>query len=311
MAADDPDCVVSGRARSAMPEHKRTTTRGAVAADNVSMSDTDLALTADSFVAPAPTGLRVDMRQTPAGVVGYDASPDHRIKLHAGAPVPGACRLHKFLYTRGDLDILPAGATDVWHEEAPSTSIVVRMAPSLLHRTADEMGLPAERARLGERHQFRDAQIEHIALALDAERRAGFPNGTLYTDSLGTALAVHLIAGQRIDTAPAQGLTRLLLRRVTEYIEANLDGDLSLSTLAAIAGLSASHLKTQFKRSTGLPVHEYVVHRRVDRARGLLLRSQMAASLVALGAGFSHQSHMARCMRRVLGVTPGEVRRAG
>jgi AraC family transcriptional regulator len=141
------------------------------------------------------------------------------------------------------------------------------MAPSLLHRTADEMGLPAERARLGERHQFRDAQIEHIALALDAERRAGFPNGTLYTDSLGTALAVHLIAGQQIDTAPAQGLTRPQLRRVTEYIEANLDGDLSLSTLAAIAGLSASHLKTQFKRSTGLPVHEYVVHRRVDRAR--------------------------------------------
>lgn len=276
------------------------------------MSSSDLALTADSFVAPAPTGLRVDIRQTPAGVVGYEALPDHRIKLHAGAPVAGACRLHKFLYTRGDLDILPAGATDVWHEEAPSTSIVVRMAPSLLQRAADEMGLPAERARLDERHQFRDAQIEHIAWALDAERRAGFPNGTLYTDSLGTALAVHLIAaGQRIDAAPVQGLARPQLRRVMEYIEANLDGDLSLSTLAAIAGLSTSHLKTQFKRSTGLPVHEYVVHRRVDRARGLLLRSEMPASLVALESGFSHQSHMARCMRRVLGVTPGEVRRAG
>jgi AraC family transcriptional regulator len=154
---------------------------------------------------------------------------------------------------------------------------------------------------------------EHIAWALDAERRAGFPNGTLYTDSLGTALAVRLVAGQRVGTAPApaQGLTRPQLRRVTEYIEANLDGDLSLSALADVAGLSASHLKTQFKRSTGLPVHEYVIHRRVDRARGLLVRSEMPASLVALESGFSHQSHMARCMRRVLGLTPGEVRRAG
>ena len=271
----------------------------------------DMALTDASFTMPAPSGLRVDMRQTPGGVVGYEPLPDHRIKLHAGAPVPGACQLHRFLYTRGDLDIVPAGVSDIWQEEAPSTSIVVRMAPSLLQRAADEMGLPAERARLDQRHQFRDARIEHIALALDAERRAGFPNGRLYTDSLGTALAVHLIAGQKVEAAPAQGLTRPRLRRVTEYIEANLDGDLSLAALADIAGLSTSHLKTQFKRSTGLPVHEYVVHRRVDRARGLLLRGEMPASLVALEAGFSHQSHMARCMRRVLGVTPGEVRRAG
>lgn len=331
MAADDPDRRARGRARSAAVEHKRTTPAApAIAADNVLMSSSDLnvdlgtdrhghglasavALSADSFAAPASTGLRVDMRQTPGGVVGYEALPDHRIKLHAGAPVAGACQFHRFLYTRGDLDIVPAGVTDVWHEEAPSTSIVVRMAPTLLQRTAQEMGLPAERARLDERHQFRDAQIEHIAWALDAERRAGFPNGTLYTDSLGTALAVRLVAGQRIGTAPASapGLTRPQLRRVTEFIEANLDGDLSLSVLADVAGLSASHLKTQFKRSTGLPVHEYVIHRRVDRARGLLVRSEMPASLVALESGFSHQSHMARCMRRVLGLTPGEVRRAG
>lgn len=266
------------------------------------MSDTDL-----------DTSLRVDLRETPGGIVGYDALPDHRIKLHIGGPVAGACRLHNFLYTRGDLDILPAGITDVWHEEAPSTSVVVRMPPVLLKRTAEEMGLPPERAVLDQRHQFRDARIEHVAWALDAERRAGFPNGRLYTDSLGTALAVQLLAGQEAaaGAASTQGLTRPQLRRVTEFIEANLDGDLSLAALADIAGLSASHLKTQFKRSIGLPVHEYVVHRRVDRARGLLLRSEMPASMVALESGFSHQSHMARCMRRVLGVTPGEVRRAG
>ncbi|MDH6593785.1 AraC-like DNA-binding protein [Variovorax sp. TBS-050B] len=122
---------------------------------------------------------------------------------------------------------------------------------------------------------------------------------------------MQLIAdGPRIARADAQGLTRLQLKRVTEFIEAHLDGDLSLAALAEVAGLSASHLKTQFKRSTGLPVHEYVVHRRVDRARHLLLSSDLPASLVALESGFSHQSHMARCMRRVLGATPGEVRRA-
>jgi AraC family transcriptional regulator len=73
--------------------------------------------------------------------------------------------------------------------------------------------------------------------------------------------------------------------------------------------VSASHFKTLFKRSTGLPVHEYVIQRRVERAKALLLRGELPASQVALEAGFAHQSHMARSMRRVLGVTPSSISR--
>lgn len=103
------------------------------------------------------------------------------------------------------------------------------------------------------------------------------------------------------------GLSQAQLRRVTAYVEACLDQDLSLIRLANVAGVSASHLKTLFKRST-VPVHEYVVQRRVERARALLSRDELPINQVALEAGFSHQSHMARCMRRVLGVTPKAVR---
>jgi methylphosphotriester-DNA--protein-cysteine methyltransferase len=60
----------------------------------------------------------------------------------------------------------------------------------------------------------------------------------------------------------ARGLSKPQLRRVTAYIEESLDQDLSLSRLAEVAEVSASHLKTLFKRSTGLPVHEYVIQRR-------------------------------------------------
>lgn len=70
------------------------------------------------------------------------------------------------------------------------------------------------------------------------------------------------------------------------------------------------YLKTLFKRSTGVPVHEYVVQRRVERAKVLLMRGELPASQVALQAGFAHQSHMARCMRRVLGVAPTALARA-
>jgi AraC family transcriptional regulator len=233
--------------------------------------------------------------------------PDHRLKIHAGPPVQGACRLHRFRYTRGDVDIVPAGTSDVWQEEQSSTSLMLQISPSLLYRAAEEMGLDPDRAGLEPRHQFRDPQIEHIAWALDAERKAGHPGGLLYTESLGHALAIHLLGRYPAPSDPGHGLSRRQLQRLTAYVEEHLDRDLSLACLATVAELSASHLKTLFKRSTGLPVHEYVVQRRVERARVLLQQGELPASQVALDVGFAHQSHMARWMRRILGVTPTAV----
>ena len=90
---------------------------------------------------------------------------------------------------------------------------------------------------------------------------------------------------------------------------AHLRDDLVLGRLARLAGFSASHFSVLFKRAAGLPVHEYVIQRRVERARTLLLRGDLPASQVALETGFAHQSHMARCMRRLLGLTPTAVLR--
>ncbi|QRN99771.1 helix-turn-helix transcriptional regulator [Archangium violaceum] len=252
-------------------------------------------------------GLRVDLQTAAPGLMTLESLPDHRLKVHAGPPVRGACHLHRFVYTHGDVDLIPAGASDSWEHEDASAAVVVRLSPSLLRRAAEDMGLDPDRAGLEPRHQFRDPQIEHIAWALEADRRAGHPGGLLYAESLGLALSVHLLGHYPAPLGHGRGLSKPQLRRVTEYIEDHLDQNLSLARLAVVAGVSASHLKTLFKRSTGLPVHEYVVQRRVERARTLLQRGGLSVGEVALEAGFSHQSHLARCMRRVLGVTPTEV----
>jgi AraC family transcriptional regulator len=254
-------------------------------------------------------GLRVDLRTTLPGRVELEALPDHRLKIIAGAPVRGFCRSERFLYRRGDIDVLPAGLSDVWEENDPSTSLYVQLSPALLRHAADDMGLDPDRSGLEPRHQLRDPQIEHIAWALDAERGVGYPSGRLYTESLGLALAVHLLGRYRAPLKPSGGLSKTQLRRVVAYVEEHLDRDLSLARLADVAGVSASHLKTLFRRSTGLPVHEYVVRRRVERAKALLLRGELPISQVAFAAGFAHQSHMSRWMRRVLGVTPASVAR--
>jgi AraC family transcriptional regulator len=76
-----------------------------------------------------------------------------------------------------------------------------------------------------------------------------------------------------------------------------------------VAGLSVSHFAALFRRSTGSSVHNYVMQRRVERARQLLVRGGMSVCEVALETGFSHQSHMARWMRRLLGIAPAALQR--
>ena len=260
--------------------------------------------------APVRIGLRVDFRTTTPGTVELGRASEHRLKIHAGAPVRGKCEVHTFVYSHGDVDIHPAGYHDVWEEFDSNESIVLGLTPSLLQRAANDMGVDAARIGLEPRFQIRDPQIEHVAWALETERRSGAPNGVLYAECLGLALAIHLLGRYKSTIAAKRGLSRLQLHRVTAYIENNIEQDLSLAALAQIAHLSASHFKTMFKRSTGFAVHEYVIRRRVDRAKQLLTRGNLAASQVAVAAGFSHQSHMARAMRRVLGVTPSAIARS-
>lgn len=270
----------------------------------------------NSSTARAPRiGLGIELRRTSAaGGFRHAAIADHLLSVHAGAPVRISCPSARAcgLQTRGEINLLPAGTSAEWFEDAPIDTVEVRVPASLMQLAAAEMGLDPAHAGVDPQCQFRDPQIEHIAWALEAEYRAGSRNGLVYAESLGIALAVHLLARYRAAGPPrfTTGLSSSQLGRVTEYIETSLDQDLSLLRLARVAGVSVSHFRALFRRSMGLPVHEYVIQRRVERARSLLLLGDRPASEVALEAGFSHQSHMARCMRRVLGVTPAFIARS-
>jgi AraC family transcriptional regulator len=75
--------------------------------------------------------------------------------------------------------------------------------------------------------------------------------------------------------------------------------------------LSPYYFARQFKQATGLPPHQYVVVRRVGRAKQLLqTRSDLSLSEVAAHAGFSDQSQLANLFKRLVGVTPGQFRKS-
>lgn len=106
------------------------------------------------------------------------------------------------------------------------------------------------------------------------------------------------------------GLPPGAARRVREYVEMNLGDSIDLAALATIAGLSVYHFARAFKQSAGVTPHHYLVKRRVERAQEMLARTELPLPEIALSAGFSDQSHLARHFRQLLGVTPGQFRRS-
>jgi AraC family transcriptional regulator len=156
--------------------------------------------------------------------------------------------------------------------------------------------------------------LRAVMLAVDAELAAGGAGGRLAAESLANVLAVQLLRQVLAPRQPAHGrdgaLPRGKLRAVVEYIEAHLDAGLTLEQMAAAAHLSPYHFARQFKAATGMPPHQYVIARRVERAQQLLREGDSSLAKVAARAGFSDQSQFSHHFKRVVGVTPGQFRRS-
>lgn len=216
------------------------------------------------------------------------------------------------LQKAGDIDIVPAGMDGSWEDDADCRILQLSLRPSLLDQVAAELGRDVGTSGLRPRFQVRDTRIEAIGWAVKADLEAVTPSEPLYIELLAHALAVRLIEtasgrSPQPESRSGQKLSPGQLRILTEFIESHLDQALHLADLAAVAGVSVTRLKTLFRNSTGSPVHQYVIRRRVEYARALMATTAMPVSEVAVAAGFSHQSHMASTMRRLLGQTPGEI----
>jgi AraC family transcriptional regulator len=261
-------------------------------------------------------GLEAELLRISPGSTHVPGSSSHRLGIHFGPAVNADCRCdgyrHRRVQKHGDIDIVPAGLDGTWKDDAECSILRLRLTPALIERAASAIGQTAAPS-VRPRFQLRDSGIEAIGWAIKAELEADVPSDPLYAESLGLALAVRLItvgAGSGRQNTPVKGtLSRAQRQALVAFVDANLDRDLSLDRLASVAGFSISHFKTLFGRSFGLPVHEYVVRRRVERARIILVTDDMPISQVATEVGFADQSHLTKQMRRVLGQTPGAIGR--
>ncbi len=216
---------------------------------------------------------------------------------YAGADFPGA------------VTFIPAGRRrEARHGDGVLDYASIRLSPSQV---------PAEFGDAVEFSGFTngpDPLVRQLALALRDEAATGGVAGQLFVDGVATTLALHLVrryssfAPRR--QAPPPRLTGVRLSRVLEHIRDDLGGDLRLARLAGIAGLDRHRFGPAFKQATGLPPHQYVLRRRVERAAELLARTDLPIARIAHDVGMSSQSHLTTVFRRMLGDTPNAYRQA-
>lgn len=153
-------------------------------------------------------------------------------------------------------------------------------------------------------------------LALGRVLRSMLEAGTISDLSAqsATALLLHNFVSSLKEhhrDQPRRGLPEWRCRRVEEYIDAHLGESISLSALAAVAGLSPFHFSREFKSARGRSPHAFVLEKRVERAQRLILATRLSLAEIATSTGFCSQAHMTGVFRRLIGSTPGRIRREG
>ncbi len=220
--------------------------------------------------------------------------------IHSGPLAAGSMRVYEpGLAMRGSF----RGSFDALHLHVPNTIIAECSAVS-----ADAGCGQRRSAMLNRDVPIVDPVMQRLACALIHAEDLGGAFGQSYADGITLAITARLFGGLPDGTPTRRqrvsGLSKWRLKRATEFMAANLAEPISLADIAAAAGLSRMHFAAQFREATGLRPHEYLLHRRIERARELLLHSRLPLVEIAFEVGFKTQAHFTTVFARLVGETP-------
>ena len=234
----------------------------------------------------------------------------------------------------GWVAVVPSRTPVSWTWSTNISVSVLTLEPAFLDRVAkDVFGLEPDHYRLALSERSNDAAITNIAGVLSREVMRAEPGGRLYAESLANILAVHLLrnyaqcADGRIleactisdeiakampadDVSGRAGLHPRAVAEAVRFLQENYSRDVSLNDIADAVHLSPFHVARLFKQALGVSPHQYLIQIRVNSARSLLEAGSGERSLaeVASAVGFADQSHLTRHFKRLLGVTPKQLR---
>ena len=206
----------------------------------------------------------------------------------------------------GQISIYPANKLHSGAFRHAGGHIAVFLEPEFLAQAMDK-GVATGQVELRWEHGVDSPALRELVLLLHAEaRQSNAPDGH-YATAIARLIAIHLVQHSSVKvtgSAKQGGLSPTRMRKVMDYIEQRVGEQLSLSELAAAAGLSVFHFSRVFRQSTGMSPFQYVMKCRIGQAKKLLLEPDARIGDIALECGFCDQAHLTRHFKRLAGVTP-------
>ena len=243
-------------------------------------------------------------------VVNLHLSVPHRLVQRQNG------RTYEGFVATSDVAITPAGTPGYWRTDAASEDMSMLLKDSFIRRVAAEAGVGPKEIEVLPLFSAREPQIERIGMAMFSEMESGGLGGELYAESLANVLALHLLRhhsslgrSSRRKTERGGSFSERGFERAIDYINDNLARKVTLTEIAEVAHVSPYHFARLFKSTAGLSPHQYVIQRRVERAKTLLADGDLTIAEVAQAVGFANQSHLAFHVRRLLGVSPKALQR--
>jgi len=238
------------------------------------------------------------------------------VDIRYSNPGSTAARNHSFSRRSGALDLLPRGTRllrVVWHGE-PSICTSVTLPEATLAALGPECanGLCTEE---GARFGLFDGHVVDLVQRLQSQAEGEQNYGAVYVQSLSLALASYIVARygsprSSEEATPSRHLSRTQRRAVETFVESELASNFGLVDLASIVGYSPDHFSRLFKRALGQSPHQYVLSRRIERAKAMLKASDHSIAEIAVACGFANQGHLTTAFRRKTGLTPLAYRRS-
>jgi AraC family transcriptional regulator len=259
--------------------------------------------------------IRLEELRSPPGEEAEAAPTEHGVVLNVGTPFRWEIAwadepsVRSSIQQTGRIAIFPAHHRhrSCWFD--PFQVIVLAVDRDLLVEAAGAAGhVNPEHVQLRREMSCDDPFLRHLILALREALEADQRSSAFYGESVAVVVAMHLVYRYAATTPPAASPRTLLpmhrMRRVAEYIQANLEVPISLQALGEVAQMSVFHFSRLFKARTGVTPHQYVLKLRIARAKSLLNDPSRTMADIAAQCGFAHQQHFADAFRRNAGVTP-------
>ena len=262
-------------------------------------------------------GIRVEQIHMDAGALPAQYRQHHLLIIYQ-VPLPyvvrhqNGGRVSEWIYQTGDLGLYPGGECDTnlsW--TTPSNNHYLTVDDDFLQRLVGQEPT-LSRFTLSERLKFHDPLLSQLGQQLVAATGNDHTLGRLYAESLTNALCCQLLEHHATYPQKRRYQPRLpasVLARIDAYLEAHPESPVTLAELADLANLSAFHFARLFIQSVGIPPYQYVLQRKIQRAKYLLRQDGAPISAISDALGFSSLSSFVTAFRRAVGCTPQQFQR--